>query len=65
MTIKELRIRLGLTQEAMARELGVSLTTLRNWEYGLHGPSPMAQEKIERLMAGAGMEIASSPNEKM
>lgn len=49
MTIKELRQKLGLTQEKMAAKLGVSLGSIRGWEYGSHKPSPMAQERIDEL----------------
>jgi len=49
MDIKAWRKSLKWTQEQMARELDVSLSTLRNWEYGKYEPSKMAQEKIKKL----------------
>lgn len=36
--IKELRSRLGLTQEALARELGVSVSAVQKWEAGRASP---------------------------
>ncbi len=50
MDIKELREKLGWSREKMASELGISFSTLQKWELGLTHPSPMAKEKIEKLM---------------
>lgn len=49
MRIKRLRKKLGLSQEALARLLGVSLITVNRWEHGTK-PSPLAEEKIGRLL---------------
>jgi putative transcriptional regulator len=47
--IKELRYRLGMTQEQFAVELGVTLGTINRWENGKSHPSPLALEKITQL----------------
>lgn len=47
--IKEIRKRLGLTQEALAHVLGVSFQTINRWERGLFKPSKLALEKIKQL----------------
>lgn len=49
MNIKELRKQLQLTQEGLARKLGVSWSTVNRWERGLGEPSPLAREKLENL----------------
>lgn len=49
--IKELRAKLGLTQEALARKLGVSLFTVCRWEQGRSKPSPMAQTLLKIFSA--------------
>jgi len=49
MNTKELRQALGLSLEAMARELGVSLQTVHRWEKGKYRPSHLAQEKLNKL----------------
>lgn len=49
MEIKELRDHLKLTQEKLARELGVSLRTVANWESGKARPSQLAQKQLARL----------------
>jgi len=47
--IKGLRQKLGLSQEGLARKLGVSVLTVRRWEKGTYKPSPLAILRIEEL----------------
>ncbi len=47
--IKALRRRLGLTQEDVARKLGLALSTVCKWEQGVTNPSRLAYEKIEMV----------------
>lgn len=63
--MKSLRQKLGMTQEALARRLGVSYGTVRGWEYGRQ-PSPMAREKIDQLLKelGEGKEEEENRNKK-
>ncbi len=42
-----LRVDLGLTQTALAREIGVSPETIRRLEIGEHFPSPRTLARIE------------------
>jgi len=55
-TIKELRHKLGLSQEGLARKLGVSVITVRRWEKGSFKPSPLALLRIEELIKEARSE---------
>jgi len=41
--VKEVRRQLALSQEDLARELGVSYTTVNRWENGQSQPSKMAK----------------------
>lgn len=50
--IKELRAKLKLTQEEMARVLGVSYPTILRWESGKFKPSKMGLEKLQHLYKG-------------
>ena len=50
--IKKIRLLLGLSQERLARELGVSFCTVNRWEKGRTTPSPMAVEKLKGLRHG-------------
>jgi putative transcriptional regulator len=56
MTVKELRDRLELTQQDFATLLGVSLTTVRLWEYGTVRPSRMARERIGKFLKSRGID---------
>jgi putative transcriptional regulator len=48
-SIRALRLKLGLSQEALARKLGVSVITVRRWEKGSFKPSPLALLRIYEL----------------
>ncbi len=47
--IKKIRLSLGWSQERMARELGVSFSTVNRWERGRTSPSPLAAKSLEKL----------------
>ena len=63
--IKRLRTRLGLTQEGLARELGVSVSTVHKWERGRARPRGLSvralQELAQRLDGTASPSQASYP----
>ena len=48
--IKAIRLKLGFTQEDLARKLGLALSTVSKWEQGIFSPSRLAREKIEKLI---------------
>ena len=47
--IINLRIKLNLSQTAMAELLGVSLTSVNRWENGKYEPTKLVKKKIELL----------------
>ena len=49
MEIKQLREKLGLTQEQLAHKLGVTVKTVNRWERGKAKPSPMARRLLSVL----------------
>ena len=49
MEIRELRTKLKMTQEALARKLGVTSHTVKRWEKGTHRPSQLALRELARL----------------
>ena len=49
--IRELRKRLGLTQEEFAHAVAVTFSTVNRWENGHAKPSKLARRAIEALMA--------------
>jgi len=44
---KEIRTQLELSQEDLARELGVSYSTVNRWENGRYRPSKMARAQFD------------------
>jgi len=54
--IREVRGRLGLTQEKFAARLGVTLPTINRWENGRTKPSPLAIRTLRDLVASMGDE---------
>ncbi len=54
--VRELRERLGLTQEDFAREVGVSMMTVSRWERGIARPTKLAIKQLDVLARRAGRE---------
>jgi putative transcriptional regulator len=48
--IKELRFRLGMTQEQFAVKMGTTGTTVHRWENGHSHPSPMALKLMQQIL---------------
>jgi len=55
--LKELRVRQGWSQEDLAREVGVSLSTIQRWESRGAKPYRLARREVERLCREAGIDI--------
>ena len=54
--LRDLRHRLGdVSQEQLARRVGVSWSTINRWENGKGMPSPLAREKLVALLKVAGL----------
>ena len=47
--IRDLRIVLGLTQEKLAQQLGVTTKAVNRWENGHAKPSHLARRGLEQL----------------
>jgi DNA-binding transcriptional regulator YiaG len=47
--IRELRLRLGMTQEEFAHAVAVTFSTVNRWENGHAQPSKLARRAIEAL----------------
>lgn len=47
--VRSIRASRGLTQEALARHLGVSFATVNGWENGRHRPIPALEQKLVAL----------------
>ena len=58
--IKQIRNVSGLTQEQLARELGVTFGTVNGWENEKHRPSPLAAQQIVRMAVDSGVVVGES-----
>lgn len=47
--IKELRERLGMTQEQFAQEVGVTFSTVNSWENGKRRPLPFLVRRLLQM----------------
>ncbi len=54
--LKALRRARSLTQEQLAREIGVSFSTVNLWENGRRRPQPYLANKIFEVARSAGLE---------
>jgi putative transcriptional regulator len=52
--VRELRFRLGLTQEQFAAELGVTFASINRWENRKVQPSPMALKLLRQRLEQMG-----------
>ncbi len=52
MDIKKLRKEKGLSQMKLAAKVGVSLTTVRNWEYKASDPNEENRKKLKEVLEG-------------
>ena len=52
--IKNIRNKLGLTQDAFAHLIGISCQTINRWERGVFKPSRLALDKIKSLDKNEG-----------
>jgi DNA-binding transcriptional regulator YiaG len=55
--VKEIRRQLSLSQEDLARQLGVSYATVNRWENSVSKPSKLAKAQLEsfcKKMTGQG-----------
>ena len=59
--VKELRQKNGWAQEDMAREIGVSLSTVQRWERQGGKPSRLARRELQRLFKETGIEWNENP----
>ena len=56
--IKFVRAKLKLSQEDLARELGVSFATINRWENGSYNPSRLAKKAFESFCEKQTIDIS-------
>ncbi|QYY37125.1 helix-turn-helix domain-containing protein [Ruficoccus sp. ZRK36] len=47
--VKSMRKQLGLSQEGLAREIGVSFSSISRWESGKTVPMPLQRSQLNRF----------------
>jgi transcriptional regulator with XRE-family HTH domain len=55
--VRALRRHLGLTQEELARRIGVSFSTVNSWENGKRRPLPFLRRQLEEMARAAGVPL--------
>jgi transcriptional regulator with XRE-family HTH domain len=55
--IRDLRSRLGLTQEEFAHALGITVSTVNRWEKGHSAPSKLARASLARFAGRRGVAV--------
>jgi ribosome-binding protein aMBF1 (putative translation factor) len=64
--VKEVRRQLAISQEDLARELGVSYATVNRWENGQAKPSKLARTQLEafceRMKTAGALDYSESCN---
>ena len=53
---KAIRQRLGVTQENLAAQLGVTFSTVNRWENEHRSPLPLAMRSIKELASKVGLQ---------
>ena len=54
--VKSLRKKMGLTQEQFAQKMGVTFSSVNNWENGKRKPQPFLYKRIIELARENGIE---------
>jgi putative transcriptional regulator len=62
--VKGLRRRLGLTQEQFAHEVGVTFSTVNQWENGRRRPQPFLLKRLLEMEAASGKNSAGGINKR-
>lgn len=60
----EIRLEMGLTQEEFAAKLGVSFPTVNRWENKKTKPSPLAIQKLQKLLSALKKKKSVSRDEE-
>ncbi|WP_448604349.1 helix-turn-helix transcriptional regulator [Thermoleptolyngbya sp.] len=60
-TLRELRERVGLSQEGLARLIGVSSKTISNWERGI-GAASLTVPQMKALCEALGVSLEELPD---
>jgi transcriptional regulator with XRE-family HTH domain len=57
--IRDIRNQLGLTQQDLAGQLGITSSTINRWERGHAKPSKLARESLVRVAGCRGVDVSA------
>jgi transcriptional regulator with XRE-family HTH domain len=57
--VRRVRLQIGMSQEQLAAELGVSFATVNRWENGHTNPSHLALKQFEQLCNARHIETSN------
>ncbi len=60
--VKALRAHMALTQDRMARELGIRQQTVSEWERGVYRPRGASKTALKMIAERAGFRYDASPD---
>jgi DNA-binding transcriptional regulator YiaG len=58
--VERLRRRMGLTQEQFAREVGVTFSTVNQWENGRRRPQPFLLKRLLEMESSSGRRTSAT-----
>jgi DNA-binding transcriptional regulator YiaG len=59
--VKALRLKMGWSQEDLAREIDVSLSTVQRWETKDTKPTRLARRELQKFLRKAGIDDGLLP----
>ena len=62
--VKQLRERLGLTQEQFAQKVGVTFSTVNHWENGKRTPQPFLVRRLVEMKEESDVKKPRKPRKK-
>lgn len=62
--VLNVRLKLGLTQEALAKELGVGFVTINRWENGITHPNKLKEYAFNEYCRSKGLKNIGEQNDK-
>jgi DNA-binding transcriptional regulator YiaG len=62
-TLKQRRLKLKLSQMALAEKVGVSLVTIQLWERGISTPTDKNKQILESVLKELEMEYEANKNQ--
>lgn len=63
--LKDARLKLGLSQTELAKEIHVSFTTINRYENGHHMPTPLAEATLKNFFQKHDIQLSYADRESV